>query len=418
MARSPLSAGLSVAARSAGRVFAAVAAAQVLVVGAVVGADAIKKRDRVKRSGFPRPGSFETTVDSTATTLYTDGETLFDDMLSAIRGSRERVLFETYLWKADDVGQQFRDALNAAAERGVEVFVIYDSFGNLVVQRSFFRFHPDVHVFRFPAVHASLLHAPLRAAGLTHRKLLAVDSEVAFVGGYNIGSLYATQWRDTHLRLTGPAVFELGHAFAQVWNRLSPPREPRLSAHNPAPWKPALRAINNIPSDLVYPIRASYLDAISRAQSYIHLTTAYFIPDQQILRALIEAARRGVDVQIMIPEASNHIVADWLSRGYYSALLREGITLLLYRNAMIHAKTASIDGIWSIVGTPNIDRLSLGFNYETVLEVHDPTFARNMERIFQADRDNCRRVNQDEWRARRPAAKFAEAALFPLRTML
>ncbi|MEO6827955.1 MAG: phospholipase D-like domain-containing protein [Microbacteriaceae bacterium] len=419
MSRSPLSKGFHVARRFSFRLFAGVMALQVAVAAALIVTDAAKKKDRVKRFGFPHPGSFDATVADTATTLYTSGEDLYRDMLAAIRGARDRILFETYLWKADEVGREFRDALNDAAARGVQVYIIFDWFGNLVVPRSFYRFHPAAHVFRFPPVRLSLLLlSPLRAAGLTHRKLLVVDSEFGFVGGYNIGSLYATEWRDTHVRLSGPAIFELGHSFAQVWNHLSGRRSARLSPYNAAPWNPPLRAINNIPADLVYPIRAVYLDAISRAQSHIHLTTAYFIPDQQILTALIEAARRGVDVQIMIPEESNHVVADWLSRGFYSALLSEDITLLLYRNAMIHAKTASIDGHWSVVGTANIDRLSLGFNYETVLEVQDSAFAANMELIFQADSGNCRRVTRQEWGTRHPAARVAETALTPLRTML
>lgn len=404
--------------RVAVRLFLGVMALQVVVAAVLVATDAVQKKGRVKRSGFPRPGTFDATVGDTTTTLYTYGEDVFGAMLAAIRGARHRVFLETYLWKADEVGHEFRDALNDAAARGVDVYIIVDWFGNLVVPRSFYRFHPDVNVFRFPPVRPSLLLAPLRATGLTHRKLLVVDNEVAFVGGYNIGSLYATEWRDTHVRLTGPAIFELAHAFAQVWNHLARRSGPQLSPHNRTPFNPAIRAINNIPADLVYPIRAVYLDAISRAQKYIHLTTAYFIPDQQILAALVEAARRGVDVQIMIPEESNHVVADWLSRGFYSTLLREDITLLLYRHAMIHAKTVSIDGQWSIVGTANIDRLSLGFNYETVLEVRDAAFATNMELIFRADSENCRRVTREWWGTRHLAARIAEAMLTPLRRIL
>ncbi len=414
----PLRRGYQMVRRFSVRLFAVVMALQVAVAAVLAITDAIKKKDRVKRFGFPHPGSFDATVDDTVTTLYTRGENLYRDMLEAIRGARHQILFETYLWKSDEVGREFRDALNDAAARGVDVYVIVDWFGNLVVPRSFYRFHPDVHVFHFPPVRLSLLLSPLRAAGLTHRKLMVVDNEFAFIGGYNIGSLYATEWRDTHVRLSGPAVYELRHSFVQVWNRLAGRRAPQLSPHNPTPWGPSLRAINNIPANLVYPIRAVYLDTISRAQVHIHLTTAYFIPDEQVLAALIEAARRGVDVQIMIPEESNHIVADWLSRGFYSALLNENITLLLYRNAMIHAKTMTIDGHWSVVGTTNIDRLSLRFNYETVLEVQDPAFAANMDLIFQADRKNCRRVNREEWEARRPVARAVERALEPLRKML
>ncbi|MEF3120164.1 phospholipase D-like domain-containing protein [Kocuria flava] len=390
------------------------AAVQAAVVVTLVGTDAIKRQQRVRRSGFPRPGTFEGEVAGTGTTAYTYGEDLYRDMLAAIRGARQRILLETYLWKDDEVGTAFRDALNEAAGRGVEVYVIYDGFGNLVVPRSFYAFHPDVHVYRFPAVHVRRLLTPLQASGLTHRKLLVVDDEVGFVGGYNIGSLYATEWRDTHVRLTGPATFELSHSFAAVWNHSSGHRPDRLPHLSPGEWDSRVHAVNNIPASLVYPIRSVYLDAIHRARHHIHLTTAYFIPDQQILEALVEASHRGVDVRVIIPENSNHVIADWLARGFYSALLEEDITLLLYRNAMIHAKTVTIDGQWSLVGTANIDRLSLGFNYETTLEIHDEAFAADMERIFAADSENCRTLTAEEWDRRNPAARFAEVVLRPL----
>lgn len=151
---------------------------------------------------------------------------------------------------------------------------------------------------------------------------------------------------------------------------------------------------------------------------HIQLTTASFIPNQRILTALVEAARRGVDVQVILPEKSNHLLVDWLSRGFYTALLAEDINLLLYRHAMIHAKTVTIDGQWSFVGTANIDRLSLQFNYETGLAIQDEDFAADMEQIFAADSQNCRPVELEEWFRRHPAARFAEAVLVPLRPFL
>lgn len=411
------SAGFLPIRRTAGWLAAAFLALQGVVIAVLLVTDAVKKKGRARRTGFPRPGTFHSTVGDTRITTYTYGADLYRDMLTAIDGAQTRILLETFIWKGDEVGRQIRDAVNRAAARGVEVYVIYDHFGNLVVPRSFYSFHPAVRVFRFPAIDPSLLHSPRRAAGLTHRKLLVVDQGLGFVGGYNLGSLYATEWRDTHLRLEGTTAFELGHSFAQVWNSLAA-KHPDLSPLNPTAWNPPIRAINNIPVNRVFPIRSVYLDAISRAQTYIHLTTAYFIPDQQVLKALIEASRRGVDVRVIVPEVSNHILTDWLSRGFYTTLLRENITILLYRNAMIHAKTASIDGQWSIVGTANIDRLSLGFNYEIDLEIQDEDFAADMERIFTVDSANCRIVDAGEWSRRHPAARIAETVLIPLRPYL
>ena len=407
-----------VARKTVARSLLAFTAVQGAVITGLVVLDLIKKRDRSKRKGFPHPGIFSRTIADTDVTTYTFGADLYQDMLLAIGEAKDSILLETFIWKNDETGQQFKDAINEAAGRGVDVFVIYDGFANLVVPSSFFRFHPDVHVHRFPVVRTSMLTNTVRSTGLDHRKLLIVDSQIGFVGGYNIGSLYATEWRDTHLRLVGPSVWDLRQAFVNVWNVNASGTTPEIAHTNPEVWEPRIRAVNNIPANLVYPIRGVYLDAITRAQDHIYVTMAYFIPDQQILRALQAASRRGVDVRIILPADSNHILSDWLSRGFYRSLLEDGVTILLYRNAMIHAKTATIDGGWSTVGSANIDRLSLTGNYEINLEIHDDDFATDMQKIFEVDSQNSKVLTMDEWQHRSLLARFSETVLIPLRPLL
>ena len=174
----------------------------------------------------------------------------------------------------------------------------------------------------------------------------------------------------------------------------------------------------NLPRLLVYPIRNMYLDAIDRASRHIYLTHAYLIPDADMLAALIRAARRGVDVRIIVPAESNHIVADWLSRGFYGQLLRSGVRLFLYQGAMVHAKTATIDGQWSTIGTANIDRLSLLGNYEINIEVFSPDVARQLEEIFAIDSSNTVELTEPEWKSRHAMVKFSETVLAPLRPLL
>lgn len=407
-----------IARKTVGRSLLAFAAVQAAVITGLVVVDIVKKRDRTKRKGFPHPGIFENTIADTQVTTYTYGADLYRDMLQAIREAKDSILIETFIWKDDETGKQFKNAINEAASRGVEVFLIYDGFANLVVPSSFFRFHPDVHVHRFPVLRTSMLTKTIRSTGLDHRKLLIVDGEIGFVGGYNIGSLYATEWRDTHLRLVGPSVWDLRQAFVNVWNENASGTTPEIPHTRPQVWEPRIRAVNNIPSDLVFPIRGVYLDAITRAQDHIYVTMAYFIPDQQILRALLAASRRGVDVRIILPEDSNHVLSDWLSRGFYRSLLNDGVTILLYRNAMIHAKTATIDGSWSTVGSANIDRLSLTGNYEINLEIHDEDFASDMQKIFEIDSRNAKVLTVDEWQHRSLLARFSETVLIPLRPLL
>ncbi len=404
--------------KTVARSLMAFAAVQGAVIGGLVVLDIVKKRGRSKRKGFPHPGIFNKAVADTDITTYTFGADLYRDMLQAIRDAKDSILIETFIWKNDETGQQFKDAINEAAGRGIKVYIIYDGFANLVVPPSFFQFHPDVHVHRFPVLRTSMLTKTLRSTGLDHRKLLIVDDQIGFVGGYNIGSLYATEWRDTHLRLVGPSVWDLRQAFVNVWNENATGSTPEVPHTSPDVWEPRIRAVNNIPANLVYPIRGVYLDAITRANDHIYVTMAYFIPDQQILRALQAASRRGVDVRIILPKDSNHVLSDWLSRGFYRSLLEDGVTILLYRDAMIHAKTATIDGSWSTVGSANIDRLSLTGNYEINLEIHDEGFAEDMQEIFEIDSRNCKELTMSDWQHRSPLARFSETVLIPLRPLL
>jgi cardiolipin synthase len=392
-------------------------ALQAVVISVLTAIDWWRKRFR-DQGGFPRSRPPITTIENVEVQLYTYGEDLYAAMLKAIRGAEQEVLFETFIWKDDRVGQEFKQELIRAAERGVAVYVIFDTFANLVVPSSFKRFPSSLHVLQFR------LFPPLwrlwdpRSYGRDHRKLLVVDGKIGFVGGYNIGARYATEWRDTHVRLMGPSVWDLENAFIDFWNMHCEGSLPRIAESGARVWEPRIQVHRNVPDMLIFPIRAMYLEAIDRAQHHIYMTHAYFIPDRAILRGLLSAAERGVDVRILLPDTSNHIVADWLARGFYSTLLAGGVKLLLYQNAMVHAKTATIDGIWSTIGTANIDRLSLAGNYEINVELYDESVAQQMEQIFENDSTNADELTLKEWQQRPLIVKFSETVLQPLRPLL
>lgn len=395
------------------------AATQVALVAGLITADAIRSRLQPDSPGYRNPGTSTVDVADSSLTVYTLGDDLYRDMLAAIRSARQSIFFESYIWKGDEVGQAFRDALGEAAERGVDVYVIYDRIANLVVRPSFFRFHPDIHLLRFPMLRPNLRSGLIPSFGLDHRKAVVVDHEIGFVGGYNIGSLYATEWRDTHLRITGPNVWELRQSFVGFWNRHhDPKRSPSIPAASAGIWESRIRAVNNVPAGLAFPIRSLYLNAINRASERICITMGYFIPDREILEGLKEASRRGVDVRVLLPERSNHVVADWLARGSFTEMLESGITILLYRSAMVHAKTATIDGQWTTIGSANIDSLSFTGNYEVNMEIFDPALAGAMERIFAIDSESCRVLTLEEWKGRHVAARLSEGILAPLRPLL
>lgn len=392
-------------------------AVPIAAAASVVVVDLALERGRSRREA-PRPGTFHSRAEGTQLSVFTDGTAVYDAMIEAIDSASHSILMEAYIWKNDDVGQRFVDAFNAAVQRGVEVFLIYDGAANTVVPRSFYRgLSKNIHVLRVPVVGRKLWKGPLRHSGFNHSKVLVVDDVIGFVGGYNIGSLYAQQWRDTHLRVSGPSVWGLRHAIARVWNE-GHGSEEQIPWIPPRSWDQTVRVEANLPVQLVYPIRHMYLRAIERARDHIWLATPYFIPDQQILGALVHAASRGVDVQVMVPKESNHLLGDWVSRGFFGELLDSGVSILLYASSMMHSKTATIDGEWSTVGTANIDRLSLSFNYETNAEIVDREFAAEMEKVFRSDAAHCEVLSSPAWRDRHPLARIMEAALVPLRGWL
>ncbi|WP_435769188.1 phospholipase D-like domain-containing protein [Nocardioides sp. SYSU DS0651] len=383
--------------------------------------DSYRRRGK-KPKPFPTRAPSTVAVGEGEVTTYTYGRDLYDDMLAAIEGAQRQILFETYIWKGDATGERFKRALIAAADRGVEVYCIYDAFANLVVAPPFKHFPPNVKVLRFPVYSAGWRFFDLRRYGRDHRKILVVDDSVGFIGGYNIGSAYESEWRDTHVRITGPAVWDLKRAFADFWNlnrrrRIRGSDRPLL-LETASTWEPRVRVQRNVPRLWMFPIRSMYLEAINRATHNIWMTQAYFLPDQDFVDAMKDAARRGVDVRLLLPLKSNHIVADWISRGYFGQLLGAGVRILRYRDAMVHAKTATVDGNWATVGTANVDRLSLQGNFEINVEIIDEAFAKELEAIFEVDQSHCLELTSGEWEARDLHRRFTELILSPLRPLL
>lgn len=383
--------------------------------------DSYRRRGK-KPKPFPVTSPSTVTVGDGTVTTYTYGRDLYEDMLAAIEGAQRQILLETYIWKGDETGERFKAALAAAADRGVEVYVIYDGFANLVVSPVFKRFPDNMKVLRYPLYAAGWRFFDLARYGRDHRKILVVDETVGFVGGYNIGSAYETEWRDTHVRITGPAVWDLKRAFADFWNlnrrrRIRASERPLL-LETASTWEPHIRVQRNVPRLWMFPIRSMYIEAINRASRNIWMTTAYFTPDQDFVDAMRHAALRGVDVRLLLPLKSNHIVADWISRGYFTQLLDSGVRIFRYKDAMVHAKTATVDGTWTTVGTANIDRLSLQGNYEINVEVIDEQLAKRLEEVFATDESNCLELTSGEWEARDLHRKFTEYFLAPLRPLL
>jgi cardiolipin synthase len=296
----------------------------------------------------------------------------------------------------------------------VRVCVIFDGLANAFVPPSFKRFPAQIHTLHFRPLWGPANLANPRNVFRYHKHLMAVDGRLAFLGGYNIGSLYAAGWRDTHVEVRGLGAREVENDFVDFWNAHRTPELPELEAAGERSWDPAITFHRNDPFMRIFPIRAMYLEAIDRANEHVYLTHAYFIPDRAMRAGLADAARRGVDVQVLLPEHSNHVTADWLGRRHFHELLWAGVRIFRYRHLMIHSKTATIDGVWSTVGSANIDRYSLLGNYEINLEAYSERFAAQMEKMFELDKTNAKELTLEEWERRPLPAKLVERILATL----
>jgi cardiolipin synthase A/B len=403
--------------RLVGKVLLGLLTLQVLTAVVLLVIAALGKR-RKHEVSFPHQPFEEVQVGENCLQLYAYGRDLYDAMLEAIDAAQESIYLETYIWKDDAIGQEFRMHLARKAAEGVAVYVIFDRFGNLVVPPAFkSSFAPPIHVLEYSAIRRPWHLLDPRRYALDHRKLLVVDGTMSFIGGYNIGSVYATEWRDTHLSLRGPAAAELAMSFIGFWNRFCPANE-RITQQYHRSVDSRITVSQNEAMRLSFPIRDLYIAAIDRAEQFISLTTAYFVPDRVLLEALKAAVRRGADVRVLLPWDSNHVVANWITHSYFTDCLRAGIRIFGYRYTMLHAKTCTIDGQWSTVGTCNLDRLSLVGNYEINVAVYSAELARQMSALFAEDTAERFELTIEQWKSRPWYNKVSERILAPLRFMM
>jgi len=358
--------------------------------------------------------------------LLQDGAATYSAMFDAIRNARDHINLESYIIEDDGIGRQFADLLLAQQARGVQVNFVYDSVGALNTPKAFFdRLRAGgIAVLEFNPIN------PLEARGewllnnRDHRKLLMVDGRVAFVGGINISSVYASGsvirrpgkkpaavaggtaaepvWRDTHLRIEGPVVAEFQRLFLQTWEKQRgkplAPRSyfPTLETRG----QDIVRAIGSSPDDPFSLMYLTLISAIGNAQQHVYLTQAYFIPDPQLLDALRDAAARGVDVRMILPGFSDSQLVYHAARSYYQPLLEGGVKLYERSGAMLHSKTAVIDSVWSTVGSTNLDWRSFLDNDEVNAVVLGRDFAQQMRAAFEVDQKASRPIERAAWEAR------------------
>ena len=351
--------------------------------------------------------------------LLTDGPATYDAMRIAIISARDHINLETYIIDDDDVGRGFAAVLIDKQRQGVQVNIIRDSAGTFGTPPEFFKKLTDsgIYLLEFNPVNPLAASKGWSPNHRDHRKLLIVDGQQAFMGGINISSVHsgssfgkksrrtrndAAAWRDTDLQLEGPVVAELQKLFVATWEKQ---QGQALSEKNYFPaLKPMgstlVRAIGSTPDEPYSQMYAALLSAIGHARVSVYLTNAYFAPDPQLLAALEAAQRRGVDVRLILPSKTDSWLVFHAGRGYYARLLKAGVKIFELRTAILHSKTALIDGVWASVGSTNLDWRSFLHNQELDAIVLGEAFGKQVQVMFEKDLANSDPITLADWQRR------------------
>ena len=355
--------------------------------------------------------------------LLQDGPATYRAMYAAIQAAEDHINLETYILDDDEVGQRFVQALIAKQREGVQVNLIRDSVGTFDTPAAFFQQLTDsgIQVLEFNPINPTATRKEWALNQRDHRKLLIVDGSTVFLGGINISSVYSggsfkrgsrsksnsgpdagLAWRDTDLQLQGPVVAEFQKLFLATWE--SQKGKPLVAKNYFPPPKNAgrqvVRAIGSSPDEPYSLIYATLLSAISSAETSVHLTNAYFVPDPQLLDALEAAARRDVGVTLILPSQTDSWLVFHAGRNYYERLLRAGVKIFERRGVILHSKTALIDGVWATVGSTNLDWRSFLHNHELNAVVLGSEFGKQVQAMFAKDLAASDAITLEQWQNR------------------
>lgn len=352
--------------------------------------------------------------------VYIDGPSTYDAMFEAIAQARQYIHLETYIFEDDEIGRRFAQVLADKRAEGVAVAVMVDGIGTLDTPPELFDTMREagIQVVVFNPVNPFAARAPDWSLNTrNHRKILVVDGKIGFTGGINMSGVYASSpsrgsassggeanddrpWRDTHVRIAGPAVAEFEKIFQDGWREQKGPQLAQRVFFPDVPQQgnAVVRIIANDPTDDDgYTVYLTLMSAITSAQSSIWITMAYFVPDPAFIRALEDAARRGVDVALILPEFSDSSLVLHAGRSHYTGLLKAGVKIYERTDALLHAKTAVIDGVWSTVGSSNLDWRSFALNYEVNAVILGERFGGRMREMFKEDVALSNAVTLEAW---------------------
>jgi cardiolipin synthase len=355
-----------------------------------------------------------------------NGDQIFAAMLKDIRAASKTITFETYIYWSGKIGKAFAEALAERARSGVKVHVLLDWVGSQKMDEE------SLMAMRNAGVDVERYH-PVRWYTLsklnnrTHRKLLVVDGKFGFTGGVGIADKWTgnaqdpDHWRDTHFRIEGPAVAQMQSTFMDNWTKVTG------KVLHTADYFPVVKPAGPQPAQVFQSsieggaesMHLMYLLSIAAASKTIHLSMAYFAPDDVALETLIAALRRGVKIQILMPGPHTDAeIVQKASRAKWGELLRNGAEIHLYQPTMFHCKVLVVDGLWTSVGSTNFDNRSFRLNDEANLNIYDAEVAAQQIALFNEDLRKSRRVTYEEWEARPWSEKLLEHAAALLNAQL
>jgi cardiolipin synthase len=371
--------------------------------------------------------------------LLIDGPRTYGAMFTAIENARHYILVESFIFEEAVEGDRRLSALLAhAARRGVRIHVLYDAVGSLTTERKFLASLEEAGISL--CVFNPLNPLDERFSGVNqrdHRKIVVIDGEVAFAGGINFSRAYQiaskqarrrgfskrqsldSAWRDTHIAIRGTGATSLQSLFSDTWRKARCEGDlGRLRDEPTNAGDTLVQIVASTPDDDVNEIYATLLSVITYAQRSIDITMAYFVPDEQLEKALMDAARRGVRVRLILPSYSDFSGVFYAGRAHYDELLEAGVKLYELESAFLHSKSIVVDGVWSSIGSTNFDWRSFVHNNEISVCVIGERFAGEMDRAFSADLADSREITLAAWKKRVFRERMKELMWLPLQYWL
>ncbi len=350
--------------------------------------------------------------------ILTDGSQMFQQLLEDIKGAKKSINVMFFIIKNDFVGKALVEALAQKAVSGVEVRLLVDALGSRFVTRAMLREFTKAggkHALFFPPM-IKIINKRLNYRN--HRKLVVIDDNIGYVGGFNIAKEYLGlkkkfgYWRDTHLRVVGGSVQDMNYRFLLDW-RFASKEKMNISDAFFEPATPAgaigMQIVSSGPDSDKQQVKRAFMKMITSATKNIYIQTPYFVPDQSILESLKMASQSGVDVRIMIPCKPDHMFVYWATYSFIGEMLKDGVRVYIYENGFLHAKTMTVDGEVSTVGSTNFDNRSFKLNFEANAFVYDAHLTKNLEKIFKGDLKHCKQLTWEEYLSRPLWIRIKEA---------